>query len=339
MSYRIGLYGCGCRTQQILERALEDGVAKVTLCHDISEKNANALAEKYNAKVCSLDELLSSDEVDMYLISLFPAAHPDALLKAAKTGKPIYIEKPVAVFINDIQRLMPLTTRTDIHVGLSYRYIAVFRDLLDLVNSGKIGDLISVNCNWVSNGPKPEYDPTKDLNWRYVPETGGELTQHCCHTFEWFCALGGDFESVVAMNRTMPGNKSCIEDLWDLTIKHKSGCQTSFHFCESNSKFTLHGYIEGTKGTLEWEWNNPSTITFYESCNTKKAGVPIPVNEPAPDALEEFIRRMKNNEPAEVSVADGLWASLPPCYARKSVKERKICDFPADLSGIISEQL
>ena len=146
MSYRIGLYGCGCRTQQILERALEDGVAKVTLCHDISEKNANALAEKYNAKVCSLDELLSSDEVDMYLISLFPAAHPDALLKAAKTGKPIYIEKPVAVFINDIQRLMPLTTRTDIHVGLSYRYIAVFRDLLDLVNSGKIGDLISVNC-------------------------------------------------------------------------------------------------------------------------------------------------------------------------------------------------
>lgn len=338
MAYRIGLYGCGKRVQQILERALKNGVAKVTLCHDISEKNANALAEKYNAKVCDLDELLSSDEVDMYLISLFPAAHPDALLKTAQTGKPIYIEKPVAVFMDDVKRLLPLKDRKDIHVGLSYRYIPVFRVLYDLVKSGKIGDLVAINTEWMGDADKPAYDPAKkDLDWRYKPETGGELTQHCCHTFEWYRSIGGDFESIAAMKRVLPGNQSCIEDLWDIMIRQKNGCQITFHSSFINPKFTLKGYLEGTNGTLEYEWNDPSTITYYPRKNVRAPGEVIPVPEEVTDALEEFIRRMQNNEPVEVSVGDGLWSILPPVYARESVEKGTFSKFPEKLEDLFND--
>lgn len=337
MAYRIGLYGCGCRTQQILERALKSGVAKVTLCHDISEKSAQKLAEKYNAKVCDLDELLSSDEVDMYLISLFPAAHPDALLKAAQTGKPIYIEKPVCVFMDDVKRLLPLKDRKDIHVGLSYRYISIFRVLYDLVKGGKIGDLIAINVNWLCDAIKPDYDPTKDLNWRHKPETGGELTQHCCHTFEWFRSLTGDFDSIVAMKKVLPGNKSTIEDLWDIMIRQKNGCLITFHNSYINPEFTLKGYLEGTNGTLKFEWNNPSTITYYPRKNERAPGEVIPVPEEVTDALEEFIRRMQNNEPVEVSVGDGLWSSLPPIYARESAEKGGFAKFPEKLEDLFND--
>ena len=336
MAYRIGLYGCGTRTQQILERALKNGIAEVTLCHDISEANANKLAEKYHAKVCSLEELLSSDQVDMYLISLFPAAHPDALLKAAKTGKPIYIEKPVAVFMDDVKRLLPLKDRKDIHVGLSYRYIPVFRVLYDLVKGGKIGDLIAINTNWMSDILKPEYDPTKDLNWRHKPETGGELTQHCCHTFEWFRSLGGDFESIAAMKKIIPGNKSCLEDIWEIMIRMQNGGMITFHNSYINPKFTLSGYLEGTDGTLEWEWNDPSRIVYYPRKNQRAPGEVIPVPDEVTDALEEFIRRMQKNEPVEVSVADGLWSILPPIYARESAENGNICRFPEKLEDLFN---
>ena len=124
MAYRIGLYGCGTRTQQILERALKNGIAKVTLCHDISEANANKLAEKYQAKVCSLDELLSSDEVDMYLISLFPAAHPDALLKAAKRQRRLLC-----------RALSMLTTRRKLKQAAILKQMTLLRCAVALLNT------------------------------------------------------------------------------------------------------------------------------------------------------------------------------------------------------------
>lgn len=332
--FRIGLYGCGCRTQAILERALASGVARVTRCHDINSKSAEALAEKYGAKVATLDELLSADDVDMFLISLFPAAHPDALLKAVTAGKPVYIEKPVAVFPKDIHRLLPLSGKHYIHVGLSYRYIPVFRQLTDLVQSGKIGKLMGINFNWLCRHQVPELKPGETPNWRHVPETGGELTQHYCHCFEWFRTLGGDFSAVTAMSMSRPDNHSCVEDGWDLIIKQKSGCQISFHSSETNPRFTVNGYLEGTEGSLEWEWNSPSTITFYKDSFSKRAGEIIPVNEDIPDALEEFIERYRAGKEPMVSLEDGLWSVLPPIFARESAASGKVVSFPEKLSEL-----
>ena len=326
--FRIGLYGCGNRTQQILAKAVADGIAEVTLCHDINSERAEALAQKYGAKAASLDELLSSDEVDMLLISLFPGAHPDALLKSVKSGKPIYIEKPVAVAPKDIRRLMPLNGKYYIHVGLSYRYIPVFRQLTDMVQSGKIGKLIGINFNWVCNDNIPTYEPGAVKDWRHVPETGGELTQHYCHCFEWMRTLAGDFTCISAMSQRLPNNETFVEDGWDLIMRQKSGCQISFHSSERNPRFTVKGYLEGTEGSLEWEWNDPSTITYYKMEVSKKPGEVIPVNNDIPDALVEFIERYQAGLPPMVSLEDGLWAVLPPIYARKSAAAGKIVAFP-----------
>lgn len=332
--FRIGLYGCGNRTQAILEKALASGVACVTRCHDIRQESAQKLAEQYGAKVATLEELLSADDVDMYLISLFPGAHPDALLRTVSAGKPVYIEKPVAVFPKDILRLLPLSGKHYIHVGLSYRYIPVFRQLTDLVQSGKIGTLLGINFNWLCRHKIPDYAPGEERDWRHVPETGGELTQHYCHCFEWFRTLGGDFTAVSAMSLKRPDNHSCVEDGWDLIMKQKSGCQISFHSSESNPRFTVRGYLEGTEGSLEWDWNNHSTITFYKDCLSKSAGEVIPVNEDIPDALEEFIERYRSGKEPMVSLEDGLWAVLPPIYARESAASGRVVSFPETLTDL-----
>ena len=68
--FRIGLYGCGNRTRQVLEQSLKNGTAQVTLCHDIDHEKAQKLAAAYHAEACELNELLESNSVDMYLISL-----------------------------------------------------------------------------------------------------------------------------------------------------------------------------------------------------------------------------------------------------------------------------
>ncbi len=332
--FRVGLYGCGARTQAIMKQALESGTACVTRCHDINMERAEDLAKKYGAKAVTLDELLNADDVDMYLISLFPGAHPDALLQTVKSGKPVYIEKPVAVFPKDIHRLLPLSGKHYIHVGLSYRYIPVFRQLTDLVKSGKIGTLLGINFNWLCNDNIPGYKADEEFNWRHDPATGGELTQHYCHCFEWFRTLGGDFSAISAMSLRHTDNHSPNEDTWDLIIKQKSRCQISFHSSERNPKFSVSGYLEGTDGTLEWEWNDPSRILFYENLTSRKPGVEIPVQEAIPDALEEFIERYRAGLAPMVSLEDGLWSVLPPIFARESAASGKVAAFPETLADL-----
>ena len=43
--FRIGLYGCGNRTVEILKKTVSDGLAKVTLCYDIRPEIARQFAK------------------------------------------------------------------------------------------------------------------------------------------------------------------------------------------------------------------------------------------------------------------------------------------------------
>jgi predicted dehydrogenase len=139
------------------------------------------------------------------------------------------------------------------------------------------------------------------------------------------------------MSMKRPENHSCVEDGWDLLIKQKSGCQISFHSSEANPRFTVLGNLEGTKGSLEWEWNLKSRIVYYKDSLTRSAGEEIPVYETIPDGLEEFIERYQAGKPPMVSLEDGLWSVLPPIFARKSVASGRIMPFPETLSALEKE--
>ena len=335
-SFRIGLFGCGSRTKQLIRNAVKNGTAKVSLCYDIDSARAQAMAAEFGGKACSKEELLSGKGADMLLISLFPAAHPNALLEAIDCGLPIYIEKPVAVFMEDVKRLIPLIGKGYVHVGLFYAYIDVFRTLSEEHKKGRIGNLINLNFNWLSNHAVSNQEKKENLNWRLRPETGGELTQHYCHCFDWFRQLGGNFTSIAAMSNTFRDNHGCVEDAWDIIMKLESGCQVSFHSSNRNPKFTVLGELEGDKGTLTWEWTVPSTISFFDASNYKRTpGVPVHVDTDVPDAVETFIARYSAGKEPIVSLEDGRWSVLPPIYARESADTGKVVSFPKDLKDIL----
>lgn len=333
--FRIGLYGCGNRTVEILKKTVSEGLAKVTLCYDIRPEKAGQFAEKYGARACSKAELLESNEVDMFLIALFPAAHPDALLETIPCGKPVYIEKPICSFMKDVRRLVPVLGKGYVHVGLSYDYIPVFRQLRDLVRNGKIGELLAINFNWLDDGFKKNMTEQELENWRFQPETGGELTQHYCHCFDWFRKLSGDFRSIAAVSAKFHDNPLCLEDIWDFILTQKNGPHISMHASMRNPRFTVIGYLEGTAGSLEYEWNDPSSITFFPGGRGKTSGEPIPVENNIPDALEEFIESFRAGKKPVVSLSDGIWSVLPPIYARESARTGKTQFFPDALQELL----
>jgi predicted dehydrogenase len=336
-SFKIGLYGCGGRTGQILGKVLAAGIGKVTLCYDIDPAAAERRATEFCGRVCTKEELISSNECDMLLISLFPAAHPSALLDTYSCGKPIYIEKPVAVTIDDARLLMKIVDKAYVHVGLSYHYWPVFRKAAELVvNEGIVGDVVGITINnmgYTDIHNSVFAQKGENANWRARPETGGELTQHMCHAFEFLMRLAGRFESVVAMSTQHPSNTTGIEDVWDIILRHQGACLSSLH--ESivrNPKQTQLGYIEGTKGSLEYEWSTPSRLIFHKNSSKRLSGVEVGIPQQIPDQLEDFIMRFKAGLQPSVTLEDGIWSILPPIYARKCVKTGMVQHFPDALT-------
>lgn len=335
-AFKIGLWGCGGRTHALIERAVAEKRATVTCCYDIDGERSAAVAAAFGAQsVASADELIGFDDVDAFLICLFPGLHAQALIKALPSGKPIYAEKPVATTWEDYHALRETAKRHSqwVHVGLIHRYYPIFSTVEDVVKSGKIGDVLSLTINWLTDLQPVESFPGGRENWHFREDTGGELIQHFCHSFDWLRALGGDFTHVTAQCNHLRENDIPIEDTWDILLRHDSGVLVNFHSSMNNPRGTEMGWIEGTNGSLEWEWNKPSTLKYFAKTGEKQQrGETIPMNDTPPDATTRvfglFLDSLESGTPKGPSLNDGLWASLVPLMAKRSAEEGKTLELP-----------
>jgi predicted dehydrogenase len=95
----VGIIGCG----NIARKAYVPGVRKFEIlnliaCADINETAAQELGTDLNIpKVCSVDELLADQEIDLVLNLTVPQAHAPVNLKILEAGKHVYVEKPFAL--------------------------------------------------------------------------------------------------------------------------------------------------------------------------------------------------------------------------------------------------
>ncbi|MDD5707615.1 MAG: Gfo/Idh/MocA family oxidoreductase [Kiritimatiellae bacterium] len=169
-------------------------------------------------------------------------------------------------------------------------------------------------------------------NWRFRPDTGGELVQHFCHAFDWLRDLGGDFTHVSALCNHLDRQGVPIESTWDILLRYRSGAQVNFHSSMNNPRNSELGWVEGDGGSLEWEWSAPSHIRFFPNTHVKRAGesIPVPGEEGSyTQGFDRFLERLEKGCPQDISLRDGLWASLIPLMARRAAQTGANLAFPA----------
>ncbi len=104
----IGIIGCG----DIARKAYVPGVRKFEIlnlaaCADINESAAQKLGADLNIpKVCSVDELLADQAIDLVLNLTVPQAHAPVNLKILDAGKHVYVEKPFALRREEAQAVL-----------------------------------------------------------------------------------------------------------------------------------------------------------------------------------------------------------------------------------------
>jgi predicted dehydrogenase/threonine dehydrogenase-like Zn-dependent dehydrogenase len=203
--------------------------------------NAKQTALKYKAEYCTTDykEVLGDDNVDLVIISTRHNLHYPMIIDAAKAGKAIYVEKPMCLNEDELEKIVEVVSESKVPliVGFNRRYSPLSAKAKELLKQKHGPYMINyrVNAGFI---PK--------TYWVQDPEVGGgRIIGECCHFFDLFNYLiGSDLEDikievVPVNNTTVVANDNVV-----VTMRWKDGSLTML-------TYTSLGHMDLSKERIE----------------------------------------------------------------------------------------
>jgi len=138
--------------------------------------------------------LIDDPEVDAVYIATPPAFHKEYTLLSAQAGKPVYVEKPMALNFGECQQMIQACQAAGVPLCVAYyrRMLARFLKIKQLLDEGAIGEPRFVNIVLYQPVAKDELRP-QALPWRVIPELagGGRFVDLASHMLDFLdYALG-----------------------------------------------------------------------------------------------------------------------------------------------------
>jgi predicted dehydrogenase len=138
--------------------ALHPGVRFLAVS-DLEANKAKKLAETVGADLFSgnNEEIITHDEVNAVIVSTSEHEHVAPILQALELGKPVLVEKPIALTLEDADILIAKSeeTGTPLHVGYAQRFKRRYLSAKDQIKEGRLGDVLAFSaraCNTRAQG-------------------------------------------------------------------------------------------------------------------------------------------------------------------------------------------
>ena len=149
------------------------------------------------------DALINDPNVNAIYIATPPNAHCDLTIKAAKAGKPVYVEKPMARTTEECQQMIDACANADVPLYIAYyrRRLPNFEKLNLLLDEGAIGDIRMVKIEMLKTiDPDIVANSTGNIpvNWRTDPKVagGGYFFDLAAHQLDYLDYVLGPIKSV-----------------------------------------------------------------------------------------------------------------------------------------------
>jgi myo-inositol 2-dehydrogenase/D-chiro-inositol 1-dehydrogenase/scyllo-inositol 2-dehydrogenase (NAD+) len=312
----IGLIGAG-RAGLIHGRNFShrvEGAALVALS-DPHEPTRLTAAKELGIERCYANhqQLLEDPGVDAVVIVTPTEFHRDIALAAARCGKHILCEKPMAMNSHECAEMIEAAAQAGVvlQIGFMRRFAQPFQEMKRRIDAGEIGDVVSVRS--LTHGPSLPQPWMFDLKASNGPLA--EVNSHDIDTIRWMTgsevvevfALGGNFRSPEA-RREFP-------DFYDnvtLLARFANGMQGTI----SGAQGVAYGYdsrceVLGTKGILF-----SGSLQSLAVTQATSAGLLSPIVTSWRDLFaeaylaedQEFILSIREQRPPKVTGLDGMRA-------------------------------
>ena len=261
MEVKVGLIGCGnmgadlAKTCSQLENATVVGVA------DSAAAKAEKLAGELNARPFGdRNDLLAEGDIDAVIVAVPNFLHAETTLAAADSGKHVFCEKPMAITVNDCDRMIQAARDNGVKlmIGQVLRYLPVFAKMKEIVDSGILGEPFSMYVSRLSGGSwgNPQH-------WRMKKElTGGILYEVSVHELDYMRYICGDVDSVSAsMGNYLQSDDRDYEDTAHVMLRFESGGVGTLITGQCSSLGGYEGKLHCSKGTMHFD-NGKRLITY-----------------------------------------------------------------------------
>ncbi len=180
--------------------------------------NARSIAELYNASYATTDykEILADDSVDMVFITTRHKLHAAMAVDAAKAGKAVFMEKPMALNEKELNKLVNILKKTGIpfFVGFNRRFSPFSKKIKELI-ADRLNPMIidyRINAGFIPLD-----------NWVHS-EGGGRNIGEACHIYDLFNFLTDSKMSSIKAHSISPKTEQYgSSDNFTASIKYNDG--------------------------------------------------------------------------------------------------------------------
>jgi len=306
----------------------------VAIC-DLRLEVAQALADELSIPrvVQDYHELLEDKSIDAVLIVTSTNTHAFIVEDAARAGKHIFCEKPLALDLKDIDKALAVVKKANVklQVGFNRRFDKSFRRVHEVVASGEIGR----PCILRITNRDPDFPAME-----FMRASGGMFLDMTIHDFDMARYQVGEIEEVYAVGGVLINpelNEFGDVDTNVLTLKFVNGTLGTV----DNSRKAVYGYDQ----RLEVFCSNGTAMAGNESETTLVKGdtqgfhsAPPPyffMQRYAPcyvDEVREFVECVRDDKPTPTTGEDGRMAVALGYAAWKSLHENR----PVKVSEILN---
>jgi predicted dehydrogenase len=249
---RAAIFGAGTWGQRLVDAV--QGSEKFRFVKGISRepKKHGEFTQKTGIKfVSSYGRVLKDPGIDAVVLATPHSLHHKQIIQAAKAGKHVYVEKPLALKRKNAQQAVDACRAAGVTLGLGFnrRYAPAFVEMMRRIKAGEIGDILHVEGQ--HSGPTGYR--LKPGNWRATREEapGGGMTARGIHTLDAMISIAGPIASVYAYSdkRKLPPEID-MDDTTSMLFRFANGVTGYLGTVFMTGDFyRVHAF--GTKGWLE----------------------------------------------------------------------------------------
>ncbi len=327
----IGVIGVGLMGRIHLRNFHAQPDARIVSVAETHRPRLDAAAELVGGtavKCGDFRRLLENKAVDAVVVATPDHWHALLTMIACAAGKDVYVEKPLTLFVREGRWMVDVARRHKrvVQVGTQQRSGPHYQEARKLIQDGRLGKLVSVQCNFFRNvtpgfGNPPDGNPPPDLDYdmwlgpapqrAYNPNralyhfrwfwdySGGQMTNlgaHSLDTVHWIAGVKGPIAITSAGSRHFLKDNCETPDLQDTLIEYP-GFHTVCQIRECAAGFGKAGMagveFHGDKGSMLLGRDGYEIVPNKKENPTNvvariMGGHPVGGPQPVPIAREEY---------------------------------------------------
>ena len=311
---RWGIVGCG----DVTEVKSGPGFQKAHNSSLVAVMRRNgALAKDYAQRhgvstwYDNAEALIHDPQVDAVYVATPPSSHKKYTIMAAQAGKPVYVEKPMALNYDECVTMIEAcdTAVGPLFIAYYRRSLDRFLKIKEVLDGGAIGAVRFVAITFHQPVRSDEMNADA-LPWRVLPEVagGGRFVDLAAHQLDFLDYILGPIRSVQGFAANQAGHYPA-EDIISSAFVFESGVQGMGTWCFSTFDELDRTEIIGSEGRITYSTFDDSPITLTTAVGKQEfsIGYPEHIQQPLIQSVVDALNGIGNCPSTGQSAARTSW--------------------------------